>query len=63
MDALVLSRAAAFSSPTFEPRYPFTPRRSASATTDALITYDARLARVAEHEGLNVLHPGVDRLS
>jgi hypothetical protein len=29
---------------------------------DALITYDARLAGLAEQEGLTVLHPGVDRL-
>jgi len=29
---------------------------------DALITYDVRLARLASHEGLTVLHPGIDHL-
>ena len=30
---------------------------------DAFITYDARLATAADHEGLHVQHPGVHRLA
>jgi len=64
LDDTVLLRAASFADPN---------TRSLDAVhlaaalgigddPDALITYDARLARLAEREGLNVLHPGVERL-
>jgi predicted nucleic acid-binding protein len=64
LDDAVLSRAAAFSDANVRSLDAI---HLAAALTmgddpDALITYDARLAGLAEQEGLTVLHPGVDRL-
>jgi predicted nucleic acid-binding protein len=65
MDDLVLTRAAAFSNPNVRSldAIHLAAALSIGDDPDALITYDARLARVAGHEGLTVLHPGVASLS
>jgi predicted nucleic acid-binding protein len=64
LDDAVLSRAAAFSDANVRSLDAI--HLEAALTMgddpDALITYDARLAGLAEQEGLTVLHPGVDRL-
>jgi uncharacterized protein len=64
LDDLVLSRAASLSNPQIRSLDAI---HLAAALTigddpEALVTYDARLARLAIDEGLRVLHPGVQRL-
>ena len=64
MDDLLLSRAAAFTNPNVRSldAIHLAAAQSIGDDPDALITYDARLARLAEHEGLTVLHPGIKGL-
>ena len=64
MDDMALSRAAAFTNPDIRSldAIHLAAAQSIGDDPDALITYDARLARLAEHEGLTVLHPGIGRL-
>jgi uncharacterized protein len=64
LDEPVLSRAAAFSNSKVRSldAIHLAAALSIGDDPDAVITYDARLARLAHHEGLTVLHPGVDRL-
>jgi predicted nucleic acid-binding protein len=64
LDEPILDRAGSFANPQMRSLDAI---HLAAALTigddpDALITYDARLARLARQEGLTVLHPGVERL-
>ena len=65
LDDLVLSRSAAFSNPNIRSldAIHLAAAQSIGEDPDALITYDARLARLAAQEGLTVLHPGRERLN
>ena len=64
IDDVVLSRAADFRNPAVRSLDAIHLAAALTIGDDpaALITYDARLARVAKDEGLTVLHPGVERL-
>ena len=61
LDDFVLSRAASFDNPQIRSLDAI---HLAAALTigddpEALVTYDSRLAKLAQNEGLTVLHPGV----
>lgn len=64
LDDAVLAYAASFRNPNMRSLDAIQLATALSIGDDpeAVITYDVRLARVAELEGLKVLHPGVDRL-
>lgn len=64
LDDPVLMRAASFSNPGIRSLDAIHLASALSIGDDpeALITYDDRLARLAQLEGLTVLHPGVERL-
>jgi predicted nucleic acid-binding protein len=64
LDEPVLKRAAAFTDRQMRSldAIQLAAALSIGDDPDALITYDARLARLAQQEGLTVLHPGVQGL-
>lgn len=64
LDDVVLARAASLKSPDLRSRDAIHLAAPLTLGDDpeALITYDARLARAAQRERLPVLHPGADSL-
>jgi predicted nucleic acid-binding protein len=64
IDEPVLARAAALKDPQLRALDAIHIAAALSIGDDpeAFVTYDARLARAANAEGLTVVHPGIDRL-
>lgn len=64
LDDPVLLRASSFTAPMIRAldAIHLAAALSLGDDPDAFITYDARLARAAEQQRLNVQHPGVERL-